>query len=64
MRPSKPTIVTLSPERAALYDDLRARVLASIKDPRPSVPAADVFKRLRAGHARTAKAAKRERRLR
>jgi hypothetical protein len=32
----------------ALDDDLRAKVRASLRDPRPSVPAADVFKRLRA----------------
>jgi antitoxin ParD1/3/4 len=49
----------LDRQDAALDEYLRARVLASLKDPRPSVPATDVFKRLRARHARNVKAAKR-----
>jgi len=49
----------LDRQDAALDDYLRAKVQASVKDPRPSVPAADVFKRLRARHARHTKAAKR-----
>jgi len=44
---------------AALDDYLRAKVQASVKDPRPSVPAADVFKRLRTRHTRNTKAATR-----
>jgi antitoxin ParD1/3/4 len=49
----------LDRQDAALEDYLRAKVQASVRDPRPSVPAADVFKRLRARHARNTKAAKR-----
>ena len=49
----------LDRQDAALDDYLRAKVQASVSDPRPSVPAADVFKRLRARHARATKAAKR-----
>jgi antitoxin ParD1/3/4 len=48
----------LDRQDAALDDYLRAKVQASVKDPRPSVPAADVFKRLRARHARKSKAAR------
>ena len=48
----------LDRQDAALDDYLRAKVQASVKDPRPSVPAADVFKRLRACHARKSKAVK------
>ncbi|WP_410052720.1 hypothetical protein [Bradyrhizobium sp. SZCCHNS2006] len=55
MRSSKPIILAPSSEPPALDDDLRAKVQASVKDPRPSVPAADVFKRQRARHARTMK---------
>lgn len=33
MRPSKPIILTASPEHAALDDGLRAKVRASVKDP-------------------------------
>ena len=49
----------LDRQDAALDDYLRAKVQASVDDPRPSVPAADVFDRLRARHARNVKAAKR-----
>jgi antitoxin ParD1/3/4 len=49
----------LDRQDAALDEILRAKVKASIKDSRPSVPAADVFKRLRSRHLRTAKAPKR-----
>jgi antitoxin ParD1/3/4 len=49
----------LDRQDAALDEYLRAKVQASIKDPRPSVPAADVFKRLRSRHARNVKAGKR-----
>lgn len=45
----------LDRQDAALDDYLRAKVHASVNDPRPSVPAADVFKRLRARHTRNAK---------
>jgi antitoxin ParD1/3/4 len=41
----------LDRQDAALDELLRAKVQASLKDPRPSIPAADVFKRLRARHA-------------
>jgi antitoxin ParD1/3/4 len=43
----------------ALEEHLRAQVQASLHDPRPSIPAADVFRRLRARHARKLKARKR-----
>jgi antitoxin ParD1/3/4 len=46
----------LDRQDAALDEYLRAKVQASLKDPRPSIAAADVFKRLRARHARRAKA--------
>lgn len=49
----------LDREDAALDDYLRAKVQTSVEDPRPSIPAADVFKRLRARHARNTKADKR-----
>jgi antitoxin ParD1/3/4 len=49
----------LDRQDAVLDEYLRAKVLAAMKDPRPSVPAADVFKRLRARHARNVKARKR-----
>ena len=48
----------LDRQDAALDDYLRAKVQASVEDPRPSVAAADVFKRLRARHARATKAGK------
>ena len=49
----------LDRQDAALDEYLRAKVQASLKDPRPSVPATDVFKRLRSRHAKNVKAAKR-----
>jgi len=49
----------LDREDAAFDAFLRAKVEAALKDPRPSVPAADVFKRLRSRHARRLKAGKR-----
>ncbi|WP_315701234.1 MULTISPECIES: hypothetical protein [unclassified Bradyrhizobium] len=58
MRPSKPIILTPSSGHAALDNYLHAKVRASVKDSRPSVPAADVFKGLRARHARPTKAVK------
>jgi antitoxin ParD1/3/4 len=49
----------LDRQDAALDEHLRAKVQAAIKDPRPSVPASDVFKRLRGRHAKNVKAGKR-----
>jgi antitoxin ParD1/3/4 len=49
----------LDREEAAIEDHLRTKVAASLADPRKSVPASDVFKRLRAVHAKAVKAAKR-----
>ena len=49
----------LDREEAALDDLLRRKVEAALADPRPSVPAEDVFSRLRAHHARQVKARKR-----
>jgi antitoxin ParD1/3/4 len=46
----------LDREEALLDEVLRERVKASMADPRPSVPAGDVFKRLRARHDRRLKA--------
>jgi antitoxin ParD1/3/4 len=48
----------LDREEAMLDELLRERVKASMADRRPSVPARDVFKRLRAHHGRRMKAAK------
>jgi antitoxin ParD1/3/4 len=45
----------LDREEAAINDWLRQRVDESLNDPQPSVPARDVFKRLRAHAARKAK---------
>jgi antitoxin ParD1/3/4 len=49
----------LDREDAIVDEALRERIKASIADRRPSVPAGDVFKRLRAHHGRRVKAAKR-----
>ncbi|MGE0285720.1 MAG: type II toxin-antitoxin system ParD family antitoxin [Bradyrhizobium sp.] len=49
----------LDREEAAIEEHLRAKVAASLADPRKNVPAADVFRHLRAVHSRTLKAAKR-----
>lgn len=49
----------LDREEAVLDEVLREKVRASIDDPRPSVRADTVFKRLRARHGRRLKAAKR-----
>jgi antitoxin ParD1/3/4 len=49
----------LDREEAAIEDHLRKRVTASLADPGKSVPATDVFKRLRAVHGRAVKAATR-----
>jgi len=46
----------LDREEAVLEEALREKVKASMADPRPSVPAGDVFKRLRARHSRSVKA--------
>jgi antitoxin ParD1/3/4 len=50
----------LDREDAALNDWLRHRVDEALSDPRPSVPARDVFKRLRKHHAERAKAERNE----
>jgi len=49
----------LDREEAALDEVLRQRVAAAMRDPRPSRPAADVFRRLRARHAKATKGTKR-----
>ncbi len=49
----------LDRQDALLDEALRESVKASMADRRPSVPASEVFKRLRAHHARRVKAAKR-----
>jgi len=46
----------LDREEAAVNDWLRQRVASSLDDPRPSVPAETVFKRLRKRHAASIKA--------
>lgn len=45
----------LDREDAAIGDWLRVRVEELFADPRPSIPASDVFKRLRDHHARRMK---------
>jgi antitoxin ParD1/3/4 len=49
----------LDREEAVLDEVLRQKVQAAMADPRPSVPASQVFKRLRGRHQRRVKAAKR-----
>jgi antitoxin ParD1/3/4 len=49
----------LDREDAALDDVLREKVKAAMADPRPSVPASTVFKRVRSRGQRRAKAARR-----
>lgn len=49
----------LDREEAAIEEHLRAKVTAALADRRQNVPAADVFKRVRAVHTRALKAAKR-----
>jgi antitoxin ParD1/3/4 len=49
----------LDREEAAIEDHLRSKVAASLADSRESIPAADVFDRLRAVHGKAARAAKR-----
>lgn len=46
----------LDREEAVLDEALREKVRAAMADPRPSVPAGDVFKRLRARHNQHVKA--------
>ncbi len=48
----------LDREEAALKDWMRKRVDEALADPRPSIPAATVFKRLRNNHARQLKRAR------
>lgn len=48
----------LDREEVALEEILRRKVEASLMDSRPSVPAEDVFSRLRAHHAEQASAVK------
>lgn len=50
----------LDREEGALNDWLRQRVEQAFADPRPNVPAGDVFKRLRAHHAQRVKATRDE----
>jgi antitoxin ParD1/3/4 len=46
----------LDREEASLDEIVRQRVAEAVADPRPSVPAADVFSRLRAHHRAALKA--------
>jgi antitoxin ParD1/3/4 len=50
----------LDREEAALNDWLRQRVDEAFADPRPNLPARQVFKRLRDHHAQQVKAARNE----
>jgi antitoxin ParD1/3/4 len=50
----------LDREEAALNDWLRQRVDEAFADPRPSVPAAEVFQRLRDHHLRATEARRHE----
>jgi antitoxin ParD1/3/4 len=49
----------LDREEVAVNDWLRQRVDEALADPRPNVPARDVFKRLREHHTKRARAARR-----
>ncbi len=53
-------IRALDREESAVNDWLRQRVDEAFADPRPNVPAGDVFKRLRAHHAQRVKAERNE----
>ncbi len=50
----------LDREESAVNTWLRQRVEEAFADPRPNVPATEVFKRLRAHHARQGKAARKD----
>ena len=50
----------LAREEEALEEIMRRKIQASLEDPRPSVPANEVFAGLRTHHAEQMKAAKRE----
>jgi antitoxin ParD1/3/4 len=50
----------LDREEAAVNDWLRQRIDEAFADPRPDVPARQAFKRLRAHHAKRAKARRNE----
>lgn len=50
----------LDREETALDDLLREKIRGALADPRPSVPARDVFDRLRVRHAAKAKRSSRE----
>ncbi|MFZ1989099.1 MAG: type II toxin-antitoxin system ParD family antitoxin [Alphaproteobacteria bacterium] len=50
----------LDREDAALDEWLKQRVEEAFSDPRPDIPADDVFKRLDAHHAKTLRASKRK----
>ncbi len=50
----------LDREEAAVDEWLRQRVEEAFADPRPNVPAEEVFKRLKSHHARRAKDRRRE----
>lgn len=49
----------LEREKGALDEILRGKIREAMEDPRPSIPAADVFADLRAFHAEQVKADKR-----
>jgi antitoxin ParD1/3/4 len=49
----------LDREEAAIEDHLRTKVSAALADRRKSIPASEVFERLRATHAKAVRAAKR-----
>ncbi len=53
-------IRALDREESAVNDWLRQRVDEAFADPRPNVPAGEVFKRLRAHHAQQVKAERNE----
>jgi len=50
----------LDREETALNDWLRQRVEEAFADPRPNVPAADLFKRLRRHHTKQVRAGRNE----
>ena len=50
----------LDREEAALHEIMRLKIRDAVKDPRPDIPASEVFERLRARHDSASKDGKRD----